>query len=62
MSAKKIIRTRLFVRLEAQYLVAALIAGVIGYLAYGLEEGLVFFGLFFIVMQPFLFIEYLNRR
>jgi len=55
-------RARLFIKLELQYFAGALFGGAIGYLAYGVDAGLYFFGLFFVLMQPLLINEYFKKR
>lgn len=55
-------RFKLFLKLESQYFLGAVIAGVIGLLAYNQSVGITFLWLFFALMQPFLIIEYLKKR
>jgi len=52
----------LFLKLEIQYLIVSSLLGVTGLLAYDMTVGIDFFLVFFIIMQPFLIYEYINRK
>jgi hypothetical protein len=48
--------------LELRHLLVSALAGAIGLVAYDARSGIIFFVMFFVMMQPFLIGEYLRSK
>lgn len=53
---------RLLLMLELRHLLVSALAGAIGLVAYDARSGIIFFVMFFVMMQPFLIGEYLRSK